>query len=66
MNPELKSRIAAAKDNLTLAEKDLEQLIRELDTADRADKRMISDRLKLAFAKLVQAKAELADVLDKG
>jgi len=61
--PEVQKRISDATSTLAEAEQALERAMREVATADRADKRMISEVLQSAFDKLAAAQAALAELI---
>ncbi len=65
ISPELQQRITEAKELLSVAERELEVALNELGATDRADKRMISQRLESAFAKLSAGRRNLEAVLQE-
>jgi hypothetical protein len=58
----LLEKITAAKMDITEAENDLEKLLREMQTAPRADKTTISKVVEDAFSKLRAVKTNLLDL----
>lgn len=62
-SPELQRRISEAREHLTIAERELDAALNELKVAERADKRMISDRLELAFERLAAGRQKLEAIL---
>jgi hypothetical protein len=58
----LASRLASIQLSITRAEADLEKALRETQSAPRAEKINISERLEVAFATLRNAKAALLEV----
>lgn len=62
-SPELQRRISEAREHLTIAERELDAALNELKVAERADKRMISDRLELAFERLAAGRRNLESIL---
>jgi len=60
---ELKQRIATAKDELDVAERELAGALEALTATERAEKAMIAASLTLAFKKLAEAKRVLAELL---
>ena len=56
-------RIREARESLSEADRELAALLETLQTRDRADKQMVSDVVRTAFAKLAAATANLAAVL---
>ena len=64
----LLDRVATAKQDVTDAESRLLKLLREVQSAPRADKTMVSSAVEEAFAKLKAVKAgllELESLLEK-
>jgi hypothetical protein len=53
----------ASREHLTVAERELEGALSELKVAERADKKMISERLELAFEKLAAGRRNLEAIL---
>jgi len=64
-SPELQRRIMEAREHLAVAERELEAALSELKVAERADKKMISERLEIAFAKLAAARQNLEAILQE-
>jgi hypothetical protein len=64
LSPEVISRIAQAKEDLAEAEKELESALRQLQVEERADKKMISKVLLVAFDKLAAARTTLEELLE--
>jgi guanylate kinase len=64
-SPELQQRITEAREHLAVAERELETALSELKVSDRADKKMISERLETAFAKLAAGKSNLEAILNE-
>lgn len=62
--PELALRIKDATEDLTVAQTEVEAALLALKNSDRASKTIISDVLRVAFDRLVAAKAKLAVVID--
>jgi hypothetical protein len=60
---EIQLRITEAKDLLTAAERELETALNALAVEERSDKRMISQRLEIAFEKLAAGRRNLEIVL---
>lgn len=60
--PELKSKIAAAKQRLMTAENQMEAALHQIGHAPRADKTIISSALSAAFAELKAARQDLIDL----
>lgn len=58
----LLGKITAAKKDITDAENDLERLLREIQSAPRADKTTISKVVEDAFSKLKAVKTNLLDL----
>ncbi len=58
----LLEKIAAAKQEITDAQSDLENALGEIQSAPRADKTTISEVVKDAFSKLKVARMNLADL----
>ncbi|WP_224370084.1 hypothetical protein [Hyalangium versicolor] len=65
ISAELQQRIKEAKELLTVAEQELEVALSELESSERADKKMISHRLELAFAKVSASRRNLEAVLQE-
>jgi hypothetical protein len=65
ISPDLQKRIKEAKELLSIAERELETALSDLDSTDRADKKMISHRLELAFDKLRAGRRNLEEVLQE-
>ncbi|HYH96599.1 hypothetical protein [Hyalangium sp.] len=63
ISPELQRRIKEAKEHLTVAERELEAALNDLKVEERADKRMISQRLEIAFDKLAAGRRNLDSIL---
>ena len=59
---ELKSKIAAAKQRLMTAEKQMEAALHQIGHAPRADKTIISSALSAAFGELKAARQDLIDL----
>lgn len=57
------STIRLATERLDRAQTELSAAIADLPTVDRADKQIITQRLKLAFEEIVAAKDALAELL---
>jgi hypothetical protein len=64
-SPELQRRITEAREHLAVAERELEAALAELKVSERADKKMISQRLETAFAKLAAGKNNLDAILQE-
>ncbi|MBS2033065.1 MAG: hypothetical protein JST54_34650 [Deltaproteobacteria bacterium] len=60
---ELKQRIAAAKAELEVAERELAAALQAITATDRAEKTMIAASLTRAFQKLAEGKRVLAELL---
>jgi hypothetical protein len=58
------ARIATAREDLATAEHELRGTLESLPSALRADKKMVSEALRLALDKLTDAKGKLESVLD--
>ena len=56
--------IVTAAERLTVAERELAVALGETPKQDRADKLMVSDRLRLALAEILAAKRALSLLLD--
>ncbi len=65
MSPELQQRITEARGFLAVAERELEVALSEIEAAERADKKMISHRLELAFENLSAGRRNLEAVLQE-
>ena len=65
ISPELQQRIMEAKDHLSVAERELEAALNEIQVAERSDKKMISHRLEIAFEKLAAGRRKLEAVLNE-
>jgi hypothetical protein len=65
ISPELQRRISQAREHLTIAERELEAALRDLAVEERSDKKMISDRLEIAFEKLAAGKSNLEAILQE-
>jgi hypothetical protein len=63
ISPELRTRIAAATADVAAAQAEVERALAEVTTGARADKKIISEVLKLAFERLAAARSELAAVI---
>jgi hypothetical protein len=66
---ELREKIEAALAEVCAAEESLERALRELDTAQRADKVVVTDVVRSAFTRLRTAREALAslhELVDKG
>lgn len=63
ISSELQRRIIEAKEHLAVSERELEAALNELKVEERADKRMISQRLERAFEKLAAGRRHLDEVL---
>lgn len=61
--PEVKRSVTAAMDVLSAAERELESAMRAIETAERADKKIISEVLQAAFDKVAAARMKLDAVL---
>jgi hypothetical protein len=59
---ELRSKIAAAKQRLMRAEKEMESALHQIGHAPRPDKSIISDALSAAFTELKAARQDLSDL----
>jgi hypothetical protein len=57
--------LRAATQRLTHAETELSAALKELPLSDRADKRMVTERLQLAFQEILAAKAALLALIPK-
>jgi hypothetical protein len=66
ISPELQQRITQATEHLAVAERELETALNALTVAERADKRIISASLQVAFEKLATAKRDLKAILSGG
>jgi hypothetical protein len=64
-SPELQRRITEAREQLAVAERELEAALSELKVSERADKKMISERLEIAFAKLATGRRNLEAILQE-
>jgi hypothetical protein len=64
-SPELQRRIAESREHLTVAERELEAALSELKVSHRADKKMISERLEIAFEKLAKGRRNLEAILQE-
>lgn len=64
-SPELQRRITEAREHLTVAERELDAALSELKVSERADKKMISQRLEVAFAKLAAGRRNLEAILQE-
>jgi hypothetical protein len=62
-SPELQQRISEARELLAVAERELEAALSELKVSERADKKMISARLEIAFSKLAAGRRNLEAIL---
>lgn len=60
---EVQRRILEATASLADAERELDKAMREIASADRADKRIISQVLQAAFDKLEAARSKLGAIL---
>ena len=60
---EVQHKITEATASLTAAERELEKAMREIASAERADKKIISEVLQTAFDKLEVARKHLDEVL---
>jgi guanylate kinase len=65
ISPELQRRIKEAREHLSVAEKELETALSDLAVEERADKRMISNRLERAFEKLAMGRKHLEAILQE-
>jgi hypothetical protein len=54
-----------AREHLALAERELEVALSELKIFERADKKMISERLETAFSKLAAGRRNLEAILQE-
>jgi hypothetical protein len=63
ISPAAKQRLARATDDLAIAERELKHSLDTLPVTLRADKRMVSDGLRLALDKVADAKNRLQSVL---
>lgn len=63
ISSKLQRRILEAKEHLISSEKELEAALSELKVEERADKRMISQRLERAFEKLAAGRRHLDEML---
>lgn len=63
ISSKLQRRIIEAKEHLAISEQELEAALRDLKVEERADKRMISQRLERAFEKLAAGRRHLDEVL---
>lgn len=61
---ELQVRITASTERLALAEGELSAAMAELSVSDRADKKIVGERLRNAMAELVAARAMLAELVE--
>jgi hypothetical protein len=59
----VRERIAAAKERISVAMGEVETAMGELTVTSRFDKRMVSNRLRLAMEELMSARASLAAIL---
>jgi hypothetical protein len=64
-SPELQQRISEAREHLAAAERELEAALSELKVSERADKKMISERLEAAFARLAAGRRKLEAILQE-
>ncbi len=64
IDPKLKVQIDEATAALASAEKELENLMRTIESTERAEKKMIGEVLKDAFQKLAIARAKLDGLRD--
>lgn len=62
----IKLLITEATSRLEVAEHELEGAMAELTVSDRADKQIVSERLRKAMAELVLARSGLAQLLTPG
>jgi hypothetical protein len=63
-DPSPEEMITLAASRLSIAERELATAMSELPLADRADKLMVTERLRLALAEIVTAKRALSTLLD--
>jgi guanylate kinase len=63
ISSKLQRRIIEAKEHLAASEQELQAALSELKVEERADKRMISQRLERAFEKLAAGRRHLDEVL---
>lgn len=63
ISPKLQRRITKARELLSEAEVELDAALKSLAVEERADKRMISRRLEIAFEKLAAGKSNLENIL---
>jgi len=56
------SKIESAKRDISAAEKELEQVLRDMQVMPRAEKTTISKALEDAFTKLKAARSDLSDL----
>lgn len=61
--PGVQRRLTEATTVLAEAEKELEEVMREIVTAERADKMIITEVVQSAFRKLAAARTNLEEVL---
>jgi hypothetical protein len=64
-SPELQRRITEAREHLAVAERELDAALGELKVSERADKKMISQRLEIAFEKLAAGRRNLEAILQE-
>jgi hypothetical protein len=64
-SPELQRRISEAREHLAVAERELEAALSDLKVSERADKKMISARLEIAFSKLAAGRRNLEAILQE-
>jgi hypothetical protein len=62
-NAELARRLEVAHENVATAEAELERALRELESHERADKRLISAALRDAFQRVTTTRLELESAL---
>jgi hypothetical protein len=65
-SPELKARIGKAKELISVAERELEVAMKELQASEPNQKTMITTVLREAFDKLEIARRNLEAVIKKG
>jgi len=63
VTPQLQRKIAEATAILVEAEKELDTAMREIVSAERADKTIITEAVQSAFHKLATARSELEELL---
>ena len=64
LHPSPEATLRIATERLSVAEAELAKALSELPTSERADKAMVTERLRLALAEIVAAKRALSMLLD--